>query len=214
MRKILSSALLKTVCDSFRPASSVPLRTPAFLRTRRSFAQVRSNREFFPDIWFTSSTPSCHAPGDYGPSSAPNKPDKRTLKLGKSKGIHLFYKRTDQSLEGLLMYTFSYSSPENPSESPAHASCFTSSSRNPLSSYISPPLSLYTPTSPYCFRPSWLPCRALDSSDGLGPRTNCWQCQAHHYQRAGCEGWPLHLQRPRTNWRRAAHCTVEDVWED
>lgn len=181
MRKILSSALPKTVCDSFRPAPSVLLRIPSFLRTRRSFAQVRSNREFFPDIWFTSSTPPCRAPGDYGPRSEPNKPDKRTLKLGKSKRIHLFDKRTCQSLE-VLTHSHVYFSLENSPESHAHASRFTSPSRDPLPAYISSPLSLYTPTSPYCFRPSWLPCRALDSSDGLGPRTNCWQCQTYYSQ--------------------------------
>lgn len=87
MRKVLSSALPRTVCDSLHPRPSVLLRIPAFLRTRRSFAQVRSNREFLPDIWFTSSTPTCRSPGDYGPGSEPNKPDKRTLKLGKSKRI-------------------------------------------------------------------------------------------------------------------------------
>ncbi|MCJ1276087.1 hypothetical protein MMC21_003892 [Puttea exsequens] len=52
----------------------------------RSLAQVRSDRDVFPEVWFSSSVPSHQAPGEPGMNRfndvAP--PDERTLKLGKT----------------------------------------------------------------------------------------------------------------------------------
>ena len=52
----------------------------------RSLAQIRSDDQVFPEIWFTSSRPPVLAKIEGGPSAkdyAP--PDERTLKLGESK---------------------------------------------------------------------------------------------------------------------------------
>lgn len=62
------------------PAAAV-IRPP-----RRSLAQVRSDREIFPELWWTSSKPPLLARVDGGPHAKDvNPPDERTLKLGQSR---------------------------------------------------------------------------------------------------------------------------------
>ncbi|KAG7010126.1 ras-related protein [Physcia stellaris] len=60
---------------------------PSFVRTTlytqcRSLAQVRSDRELFPEIWFTSTSPPRRYPQDQGSTPSSQPPDGRTLKLG------------------------------------------------------------------------------------------------------------------------------------
>lgn len=59
------------------------LRT-TFCSPCRSLAQVQSNREIFPEIWFTSSSPLRRTPEKSGAKREDVSPDERTLKLGKS----------------------------------------------------------------------------------------------------------------------------------
>ncbi|KAL2041743.1 hypothetical protein N7G274_005527 [Stereocaulon virgatum] len=72
-----------------RPCSSrlVPFtHQPPPLTTCRTLAQVRSDREVFPELWFTSSRPSRQTPEEGGgvrPNDVPP-PNERTLKLGKT----------------------------------------------------------------------------------------------------------------------------------
>ena len=90
MRKTLLSSLVRANSHALKPgrtasAHALPDLRTTFFSPCRSLAQVQSNREFFPEIWFTSSSPPLRAPEECGtrPENAP--PDERTLKLGKSK---------------------------------------------------------------------------------------------------------------------------------
>ncbi|MCJ1450296.1 hypothetical protein MMC28_000626 [Mycoblastus sanguinarius] len=89
MRKTLLSSLVRANSHALKPgrtasAHALPDLRTTFFSPCRSLAQVQSNREFFPEIWFTSSSPPLRAPEECGtrPENAP--PDERTLKLGKT----------------------------------------------------------------------------------------------------------------------------------
>ena len=74
----------------FNPRSSATFETPSSLRStvftqNRSLAQVQSNREILPDIWFTSSSPPRRHSAECGHKPEAGGPDERTLKLGKSR---------------------------------------------------------------------------------------------------------------------------------
>ncbi|MCJ1357325.1 MAG: hypothetical protein MMC33_007321 [Icmadophila ericetorum] len=57
-----------------------------FFSPSRNLAQVKSNGDAFPEVWFTSSSPPWRAPEEQGPGqkSDVKPPDERTLKLGKT----------------------------------------------------------------------------------------------------------------------------------
>ena len=57
---------------------------PTFCLPCRSLAQVQPNRDVFPEIWFTTTSPPRRAPQQPGAKPKDASPDERTLKLGKS----------------------------------------------------------------------------------------------------------------------------------
>ena len=89
MRKVFPSSLLRPLQHAPHPKTEV-LRTTlrklqnAPLIPCRSLAQVRSDREVLPEIWFTKSFPLLSTPEEDGLRNTDAPPDERTLKLGKS----------------------------------------------------------------------------------------------------------------------------------
>ncbi|KAI9873991.1 MAG: hypothetical protein M1830_010313 [Pleopsidium flavum] len=85
MRRLSPSSLLRghrfALVNPTSKSPQVVLR-PTFFSPCRSLAQVRSGREIFPEIWFTSSNPR-RTPEDVGCEDG-KPPDERTLKLGKT----------------------------------------------------------------------------------------------------------------------------------
>ncbi len=77
----------QALAPSFKHLNQQPTPTPTPLIPCRALAQVRSDRDVFPEIWFTSSSPPLRAPDNESetkPSPNHPPPDERTLKLGKS----------------------------------------------------------------------------------------------------------------------------------
>ena len=125
MRKIITPVLRNSQLFSTPPTSAF-VRIPSSLRTivfsqHRSWAQVQSNREIFPEIWFTSSSPSGRAPAESGQRPESPGPNERTLKLGKS----WWYVSCEGKIK-ILMFASEYSD-QNTAKSPPHSSRFATS---------------------------------------------------------------------------------------
>lgn len=80
MRRIRATTFLRF--DHCKSVVKKPCR--ASLLQCRCLAQVRSDNEVFPEIWFTSSSPVRQAPLGNGDGSPKPQPDERTLKLGRT----------------------------------------------------------------------------------------------------------------------------------
>lgn len=132
MRKIITPVLRKSQFST--PASSAIVRIPSSLRTivssqHRSLAQVQSNRDIFPEIWFTSSSPPRHNPAESGHRPETAGADERTLKLGKS-----WWYVSCESKSKMLMLAPGYSD-QNTTNPPSHPSRLTTSPRHPIPSH-------------------------------------------------------------------------------
>lgn len=133
MRKIITPVLRNSQYFS-TPAPFPLFRISSPLRTivssqHRSLAQVRSDREIFPEIWFTSSSPPRRAPAESGYRPETAGPDKRTLKLGKS-----WWYVSCKSRNKMLIFAPGYSD-QDTTNPPPHPSRFATSTGHPIPSH-------------------------------------------------------------------------------
>lgn len=169
----------------------------------RTLAQVRSDREVFSEIWFTSSSPPRRVPEDGGirPNDVPP-PDERTLKLGKS--------MPTPWLENVYTCLINHpTSPSNPPIPPPLPPRLSPPPRNPLPPHNSPPLPFHPPAPSHRLRPRSLSRRSLDRPHGLGSRPHSRQRKTNNSLRARRQKRPT-LQL----LQRAPHRALEDLRED
>lgn len=191
--------------------SHTPRFWPTSVRTTtitpcRTLAQVRSDREVFPEVWFTSTSPTLRNPESFNtpPPQDPPPPDERTLKLGKSTFPH-------QYLEPLYSIANNPQSPSYTPEPPSHPPRNPTTTLYPLTTNNTPPLSLHPPTPSNRQRPCRLPRRSLDRTNGLGSRPHRRKrpphnpLRAHHQKRQHLHhNQPRKISRPLADLRQDA----------
>jgi ribosomal protein L40E len=118
-----------------------------------------------------------------GPQKNNHKPpDKRVLKLGKSKYKEMNWQNVPGKPRKLIAF-LSSSSP-NTVTSPSHNLVQYSPTRDPRSQCQPPPIPLNTPTPPHRQGPHIIPRSTVDSTSRMEQRTTCRQCKATNPQRA------------------------------
>lgn len=166
MRQILPSStyrLCRLPHQRFRPVTLHGVRS-IITTPPHQLAQVRSDHDGLPDLWF-SSIPPYQCTGSEQAAKTEAKANERTLKLGKSKFLTLL-------LRTMLTPRNPSSSPSSPA-TPTDSSRFASPARNTLPTNKAPPFPLHPPTSPYRLRTRCLPRGIMVRTRSLGSRPYC-----------------------------------------